>query len=170
MRSLSLDNEVMTGESSPLFMWEPLSSGFTDTLKREDFLSFLNQKVTVICTVEKCACAHTVLCTVLTGLLQHCVRFRPATKLNREEGAVQVSSLIDAVRSQSENIFWLFVFQEVEDEDDFDSVLGKFEEYFVPCRNVIHEHVSINVYKERVKKRKHSSGLRMNSPNIVLPA
>ncbi|KAK0156179.1 hypothetical protein N1851_000550 [Merluccius polli] len=70
---------------------------------------------------------------------QRFVRFRTAAKL-KEDGAVQVSSLIYAMGSESENVFRLFTFaEEGDEEDDFDVVLAKFDEYFVPRRNVIHE-------------------------------
>lgn len=70
---------------------------------------------------------------------QRFVRFRTATKLNKEDGAVQVSSLIYAMGSESENVFRSFTFTEEGQENNFDVVLAKFDEYFVPRRNVIHE-------------------------------
>ncbi|KAK0146758.1 hypothetical protein N1851_013875 [Merluccius polli] len=70
---------------------------------------------------------------------QRFVRFRSATKLNKEDGAVQVSSLIYAMGSESENIFRSFTFTDEGQQDNFDVVLAKFDEYFVPRRNVIHE-------------------------------
>ena len=71
---------------------------------------------------------------------QRFVRFRTATKLDKEDGAVQVSSLIYAMGSESENVFRSFTFaEEGDEEDNFGVVLAKFDEYFVPRRNVIHE-------------------------------
>ena len=70
---------------------------------------------------------------------QRFVRFRTATKLDKEDGAVQVSSLIYAMGSESENIYRSFAFDEEGQRNDFDRVLTKFDEYFVPRRNVIHE-------------------------------
>ncbi|KAK0145431.1 hypothetical protein N1851_015677 [Merluccius polli] len=70
---------------------------------------------------------------------QRFVRFRSATKLNKEDGAVQVSSLIYAMGSESENVFRSFTFTDEGQQDNFDVVLAKFDEYFVPRRNVIHE-------------------------------
>lgn len=67
------------------------------------------------------------------------MRFRTATKLDKEDGAVQVSSLIYAMGSEVENVYRLFVFTDNAHHDDFDRVVGKFDEYFVPRRNVIHE-------------------------------
>lgn len=68
---------------------------------------------------------------------QRFVRFRTAGKLDKEDGAVQVSSLIYAMRSEVENVYRLFVFTDNAHHDDFDRVVGKFD--FVPRRNVIHE-------------------------------
>ena len=71
---------------------------------------------------------------------QRFVRFRTATKPDKEDGAVQVSSLIYAMGSESENVFRSFTFaEEGDEEDNFGVVLAKFDEYFVPRRNVIHE-------------------------------
>ncbi|KAK9517120.1 hypothetical protein VZT92_025010 [Zoarces viviparus] len=70
---------------------------------------------------------------------QRFVRIRTATKLDKEDGAVQLSSLIYAMGSESENIFRSYAFTEDGHRDNFVRVLGKFDEYFVPRRNVIHE-------------------------------
>ena len=71
-------------------------------------------------------------------------RFRIATKLNKEDGVVQVSSLIYAMGREADKIFSTFNFRaaaegEGDPRDDFDTVLSKFDEHFVPKRNVIHE-------------------------------
>lgn len=77
------------------------------------------------------------------------------TKLNKDEGTVQVSSLIHAMGSQSENMYKSFTFGDGEGTNDFDVVLKKCDEYFVPRRNVIHEgHVSIRVYSDRDRKQR----------------
>ena len=62
-----------------------------------------------------------------------------ATKLTKESGEVQVSSLIYAMGSEAENIFKSFNFADGADEKKFDVVLKKYDEYFYPKRNVIHE-------------------------------
>lgn len=51
--------------------------------------------------------------------------FRVATKLNKENGEVQVSSLIHAMGPEAENIFKAFTFTEDADQKKFDVVLGK---------------------------------------------
>ena len=71
-------------------------------------------------------------------------RFRIATRLDQEDGVVQVSSLIYAMGREADKIFSAFNFAAVAEgendpRDDFDIVLGKFDEHFVPKRNVIHE-------------------------------
>lgn len=66
-------------------------------------------------------------------------RFRTVTKLDKEDGAVQVSSLIYSMGSETENVYRSFVYAEDAHRDVFDTVVGKFDEYFVPRRNVIHE-------------------------------
>lgn len=66
-------------------------------------------------------------------------RYRVATKLHKDEGQVQVSCLIYAMGNEAENIFKSFTFAQEEDRNDFVIVMGKFNEYFFPRRNVIHE-------------------------------
>ena len=72
------------------------------------------------------------------------LRFRTATKLKAEAGDVQVSSLIYAMEREADKIFSSFEFAEPADREPdprtvFDTVLAKFDSYFVPKRNVIHE-------------------------------
>lgn len=65
-------------------------------------------------------------------------RFRTATQLNKDDGSVQVSSLVYAMGSEAEKILASFSFDN-EDKEKFDVVLAKFEEYFILKRNLIHE-------------------------------
>lgn len=67
------------------------------------------------------------------------MRYRTATKLDKEEQVIQVSTLIYALGGEAENIYGSFTFDNVDDCDTFDIVLGKFDAYFIPKRNVIHE-------------------------------
>ncbi|KAK9519969.1 hypothetical protein VZT92_022659 [Zoarces viviparus] len=80
---------------------------------------------------------------------QRFVRFRTATKLDKEDGTVQVSSLIYAMGSESEDIFRSFAFTEDGHRDNFVRVLGKFDEYFVPRRNVIHRRACFHLRVQR---------------------
>ncbi|CAL9685243.1 unnamed protein product [Knipowitschia caucasica] len=70
---------------------------------------------------------------------QRFARFRSASKLSLEDADVQVSTLIYAMGNEAENIFKTFTFTEEEDENDYETVLEKFDEYFIPKRNTIHE-------------------------------
>ena len=54
-----------------------------------------------------------------------------------KDGEVQVSTLIYTLDGEAEKIFGSFTF--FEEEDDFDVVMAKFDDYFIPKRNVIHE-------------------------------
>lgn len=53
--------------------------------------------------------------------------------------------------SESENIYQSFTFAEDRHRNDFDKVIEKFDEYFVPRRNVIHERAYFH-------KRVHRTG------------
>lgn len=66
-------------------------------------------------------------------------RYRLATKLNLEDGAVQVSTLLYALGKEAEQVFNTLLFAVGEDNEDYDIVLGKLNGYFVPKVNVIHE-------------------------------
>ena len=63
--------------------------------------------------------------------------FRLATKLSKEEGEIQVSSLLYAMGADADRIFKNFELQG-NDRKDFNKVLEKFDEHFIPQRNVIH--------------------------------
>lgn len=65
-------------------------------------------------------------------------RYRTTTKLNAEEAEVQISSLIYAMGNEAEHIFKSLRFNQEDDNKVYDRVLEKFDEYFVPKRNVIH--------------------------------
>lgn len=66
-------------------------------------------------------------------------RYRIATKLHKDKGQVQVSCLIYAMGNEAENIFKSFTFAQEEECNDFVIVMGKFNDYFFPRRNTIHE-------------------------------
>ena len=69
--------------------------------------------------------------------------YRLATKLNKDDGEVQVSALIYAMGNEAEHIYKSMTFAtsgtNPKDANDYDTVLRKFEAYFIPRRNVIHE-------------------------------
>lgn len=80
---------------------------------------------------------------------QRFLRFRLATKLSKEDGEVQVSSLIYAMGPEAENIFKSFTFETEGDEKKIDVVLGKYDAYFYPKRNVIHERACFHQRSQR---------------------
>ena len=69
---------------------------------------------------------------------QNLMRFRLATKLHKEEGAVKVSALIYTMRREAEHVYKSFTLAEG-DNAKFDVILAKYDENFVPKRNIIHE-------------------------------
>lgn len=71
-------------------------------------------------------------------------RFRIASKLDNESGEVQVNSFLYAMGKDAEPIYSSFVFPAATEanphpEFDFKTVVEKFDEHFVPRRNVIHD-------------------------------
>ena len=86
-------------------------------------------------------------------------RYRVATKLDRDSGVVQVNTLLYAMGSEAEAIYDSFVFDrsvaleddadEVCPENDYDIVIKKFHEHFVPKRNVIHERACFHKQVQR---------------------
>ena len=64
-------------------------------------------------------------------------RFRTASELTDKSGEVQVSSLIYSMGPEAEKIFTQFGLADAE-ANDFQTVIGRFSDYFEPKRNVIH--------------------------------
>lgn len=83
-------------------------------------------------------------------------RYRIATKLNKDDGTVQVSCLIYAMGAEAENIFKSFTFAEDKEKDDIKIVLAKFDEYFFPRRNVIHERACFHQRVQRPGEKAES--------------
>ncbi|ESP04653.1 hypothetical protein LOTGIDRAFT_170624 [Lottia gigantea] len=77
------------------------------------------------------------------------LRYRTSIKLGVEEGAIQVSSLIYAMGNEAENTFSSFTFAAGERDEDFDTVLQKFEAHFIPKLNHIHERAVFNSSKQQ---------------------
>lgn len=76
-------------------------------------------------------------------------RYRTATELNKKSGEVQVCSLVYAMGSEAENIFKSFTFTDPAHENNFEIVMRKYDEYFFPRRNVIHERA---VFHQRAQR------------------
>ena len=60
---------------------------------------------------------------------QNFLRFRLATKLHKEEGAVQVSALIYTMGREAEHVYKFFTLADGDDAK-FDVILAKFDEHF----------------------------------------
>ncbi|XP_024117381.1 uncharacterized protein K02A2.6, partial [Oryzias melastigma] len=83
-------------------------------------------------------------------------RYRIATKLNKDEGPVQVSCLIYAMGAEAENIFKSFTFNDMADRDKIEVVLAKCDDYFFPRRNVIHERACFHQRVQRTGEKAES--------------
>ena len=72
-------------------------------------------------------------------------RYRTLTKLNEDSQEIQVSTLLYAMGAEAEKIYDSFTYTANERADGvnpanvFDIVLRKFDEHFIPSRNIIHE-------------------------------
>ncbi|KAK7103074.1 hypothetical protein V1264_021199 [Littorina saxatilis] len=75
-------------------------------------------------------------------------RYRSASKLDKDEEKVQVSALIYAMGNEAERIFLSFGLSDA-DSKKFDVVLGKFDGYFVPKRNIIRERARFHVRNQK---------------------
>ena len=69
---------------------------------------------------------------------QNFPRFRLATKFDKEEGVVQVSTLMYTMGREAEHVHKSFTLADGNDAK-FDVILVKFDEHFVSKRNIIHE-------------------------------
>lgn len=81
-------------------------------------------------------------------------RFRVASKLDKESGEVQVNSLLYAMGREAEPIYDSFVFPAATEarphpEYEFNLVMEKFDEHFVPKRNVIHDRACFHKRSQR---------------------
>ena len=65
-------------------------------------------------------------------------RFRCATKLDKEDEVLQINALIYTMGKEAEHVFKAFTFAEG-DEKKYAKVIEKFDEHFVPKKNIIHE-------------------------------
>ena len=75
-------------------------------------------------------------------------QFRVASKLNKEDREIQVSSLFYSMGSDAERVFSQFNLSE-EEGKNFDTVLEKFNTHFVPQVNVIHERATFHKRSQR---------------------
>ena len=70
-------------------------------------------------------------------------RFRTATRLTKEDGDVQVATLVYSMGPDAENIFESFNLSN-DNSKKYDVVLKKFNEHFVPKVNTIRERAVFN--------------------------
>ena len=76
-------------------------------------------------------------------------RFRTATKLHKEDGDVQRDSLLYSMGGREANrIFRTLTFVSPEKDTEYDTLVSKLTEYFIPKRNIIHERC---VFQDRVQ-------------------
>ena len=80
---------------------------------------------------------------------QRFARYRIATKLNVETEEIQVNTLIYAMRPEAESAFRTLQFTDDAEKDKYDIVLKKFDDYFKPTKNVIHERTHFNLRSQR---------------------
>ena len=64
-------------------------------------------------------------------------RYALAAKLTKEEKDVQISSLIYAMGPEAEKVYSTFT--GIDDDTTLKQVLDKFDTYFIPRVNVLHE-------------------------------
>lgn len=83
-------------------------------------------------------------------------KYHIATKLDKDKGAVQVSCLIHEMGSEVQSSCKSFVFTEDRHHDDFAIVLQKFDECFIPRRNVIHEPACFHQCVQKPEKKADS--------------
>lgn len=81
-------------------------------------------------------------------------RFRVASKLDKESSEVQVNSLLYSMGRDAEPIYDSFVFPAATEaiphpEYEFNLVMQKFDEHFVPKRNVIHDRACFHKQSQR---------------------
>ena len=63
--------------------------------------------------------------------------FRCVTKLNKEDEVLQINALIHTMGKEAEHVFKAFTFAEG-NEEKYAKVIEKFDEHFVPQKNIIH--------------------------------
>ena len=65
-------------------------------------------------------------------------------ELSKKSGEVQINALIYAMAPEAEHIFQSFKFGDGELDNNYDTVIAKFDKHFIPKRNVIHERGRLN--------------------------
>lgn len=81
---------------------------------------------------------------------QRFARYRIASKQNADSADVQVRALIYCMGPEAEHIFKSFIFGENE-AVTYDATVAKFDDYFVPKRNVIFKRACTQVFRRPMK-------------------
>ena len=81
--------------------------------------------------------------------------FRTASKLHKEDGDIQVATLIYTMGKDADHLLQSFDLSAT-DSKDFNKVLEKFDKYFIPKKNIIHE-------RAKFHSRKQNSGETVES-------
>lgn len=66
-------------------------------------------------------------------------RYRIATKLKKEDAEVQVCTLLYSLGKEAEQVYKTFMFSDEDDQNDYETVMEKLDNYFVPKVKTIHE-------------------------------
>ena len=66
-------------------------------------------------------------------------RYRIATKLDKDDESVQVNALVYSMGPEAENVFKAFQFADAADSNKYEPVLAKYDSYFTPKKNIVHE-------------------------------
>lgn len=74
-----------------------------------------------------------------------------ASKLNADSADVQVSALIYCMGPEAEHVFKSFIFGE-DEAVTYDATIAKFDDYFVPKRNVIFEHARFHSHVQEANE------------------
>lgn len=69
-------------------------------------------------------------------------------KLDKEEDDIQVNTLLYVMGKEAEPIFSTFTFVD-DEENHYGTVIKKFNEHFVPKRNIIHKHACFHRCSQR---------------------
>ena len=76
-------------------------------------------------------------------------RYATITDLSSKDGEIQVSTLVYALGSDAETVFSSFTFTDENEKKDITIVMKKFDDHFVPKRNVIHERAVFHQRSQR---------------------
>ena len=72
-------------------------------------------------------------------------RYAQVAKMDKEEKAVQISTMIYCMGPEAEQIFSNFTFANATDKEDPKKVIEKFDQHFIPQRNIIFERARFNL-------------------------